>query len=237
MPPNLPALNKWQGRRCASCGVGITTGMFGTATTSACYCWYTELLLCPPCFRGGPCTRPAASAGRAAGASKSEPKTNWRTLPWRMLHRIEPPAELPSGASKKAKGSKDKSTVSWALPVCAQAARFIDKICKLPIVEVSLWAPHLFFGPGGPPSGCKVDMTGGGRAGHLIWRLDPRLGASVNDEDVRGASAPPAEVLDALKRVSVSRLASNEESLDEPGDDYLTCLQAAPPFDAPTAPQ
>jgi len=162
--PNLPALNRWQGRRCAACGCGITTGMFGTSSSAACYCWYSELLLCPPCFRGG-----------AAGSSldpDSGAKLRWRTLPWRMMHRLEPSSSNPGG-TKVSRSSGDASAVSWAFPVCAQAAKFIDKITTLPVVEMSLWAPHLFFGPGGPPPGCIVRIAAGGRAGHLVWKIDP----------------------------------------------------------------
>lgn len=72
-PPNLPTLNKWQHRSCASCGCEQTTGMFGVKAT---YCWYTELLFCPDCFN--------APAGSANGG-----KAELRPLPWRIVHELD----------------------------------------------------------------------------------------------------------------------------------------------------
>ena len=61
--PDLPALNKWQQRKCAICGATQTTGLFGRA---AVYCYYLELLVCASDF----------------GDKK-------RIIPWRMVHKSD----------------------------------------------------------------------------------------------------------------------------------------------------
>lgn len=140
-PPHLPTLNKWQHRRCAGCGVGQTTGMFGT---KAHYCHYTELLFCSACMTPPPQSAAAAAAasleqgpggtgsgpGRAprsslfagAGAPIAGPgalSNGMRPIPWRVVHQLD---DAP-------------------LAVCRAAAGFIDRLWTAPLVALSAVAP------------------------------------------------------------------------------------------------
>ncbi|CAE7840621.1 unnamed protein product [Symbiodinium sp. KB8] len=99
-PPDLPALNKWQGRRCALTGVKQTTGSVGflSGEARAVYCNYLELLIAAPSF----------------GSER-------RIVPWRLVHLGD----------------------DTPLPVCRQAAAYIDTIWHMPVLQLSRVAPKV----------------------------------------------------------------------------------------------
>jgi Putative zinc-RING and/or ribbon len=121
-PPPLPVLNKWQHRRCASCGVTQSTGMWGVHAN---YCFFTELLFCsgkPKTQFGdssslfGSVLNSISASGAASGTCMaSEP----RPIPWRVVQDLD----------------------ATPLPVSKAAAVFIDRMWHLPLVALSAVAP------------------------------------------------------------------------------------------------